>query len=78
MQSNTCSAKLHLYFSSGGMFCTKNPVVTGSHTHNCCVQSGVGLDSYNWEGRLKEGEVRKDDDVMSTNVTIEMTSRHRN
>ena len=55
------------------MFCTKNPVVTGSHTRNCCVQSGVSLDSYNWEGRLKEEEVHKDDDVMSTNVTIEMT-----
>jgi hypothetical protein len=55
------------------MFCTKNPVVSGSHTHNCCVQSGVRLESYNWDGSPKEEMVRKDDEVMSTNVTIEMT-----
>jgi hypothetical protein len=73
LRSNTCNAKLHFYFPLGGMFCMKNPVVTGKHTRNCCVQGGVSLDSYNWEGRLKEEEVRKDDDFMSTDVTIEMT-----
>ena len=51
LRSNTCNAKLHFYFPSGGMFCTKSPVVSGSHTCNCCVQSGVSLESYNWDGR---------------------------
>jgi hypothetical protein len=31
------------------------------------------LESYNWDGRPKEEVVRKDVEVMSTNVTIEMT-----
>jgi hypothetical protein len=48
-------------------------VVSGSHTCNCCVQSGVSLESYNWDGRPKEEVVRKDDEVMLTGVTIEMT-----
>jgi hypothetical protein len=73
LQSNTCNVKLHFYFLSGGMFCIKNPVVSGSHTCKCCVQSGVSLESYDWDGHPKEEVVRKDDEVMSTDVTIEMT-----
>ena len=56
----TCNAKLHFYFQSGGMFCTKNPVVTGSHTCNCCVQvvsvwnptAGMGVLKKRWFTRM--------------------------
>ena len=35
--------------------------------------SGVSLESYSWDGRPKEEVVHKDDEVISTNVNIEMT-----
>jgi hypothetical protein len=60
-----------------GSFNQDNPVVSGCHSHKCCILNGGDLvETYNWDGRPKEELSDKCDVIMKApDVSAEMTSK---
>ena len=54
-----------------------NPVVSGRHSHKCCILNGGDLvETYNWDGHTKEELSDKCDVIMKApDVSAEMTPK---